>query len=175
MENKYYTPLLKEFTVDFEYEFLNSKDEWKKSNDFSNEYDYEDSPLYGLQKDINNNKIRVKYLDASDAESLGFKKSLKSQWAGWDDYYTENLNAGRDYYLYATLHFPRGVTDLTRIEDNLFEIILHRFYKSDEHGTTEIEDCIEQRQSEVVFKGIIKNKSKLKEILELVGIETKSI
>lgn len=167
MENKYYTPTIEEFHIGFEYEWLDEEGNWNKENTPTEiTPDGYDEQEYGL---------RVKYLNKEDIESLGFKKSLKSQWAGWDDYYTENLNAGRDYYLYATLHFPRGVTDLTRIEDNLFEIILHRFYKSDEHGTTEIEDCIEQRESEVVFKGIIKNKSKLKEILELVGIETKSI
>lgn len=42
-DNKYYTPTIEEFHVGFEYEIL-EKDKWVKINDFSNAYDYEDSP-----------------------------------------------------------------------------------------------------------------------------------
>jgi hypothetical protein len=74
-DNKYYVPEISEFHVGFEYEYLNAKDDWKTTNDFSNEYMYEDSPLYGVIKDLQQNKIRVKYLDKEDIESLGFKMS----------------------------------------------------------------------------------------------------
>ncbi len=71
MEKTYYIPKIQEFHVDFRYEVLKN-DEWVNINDFSNAYEYEDSSLYGVMKDLEANKIRVKYLDREDIESLGF-------------------------------------------------------------------------------------------------------
>jgi hypothetical protein len=82
-DNKYYIPQIEEFHIGFEYErkYI-SFEEWKKE-------------IYLLHYDCNLNKlnvriidgeIRVKYLDQSDIESLGFIFSSKAV----DDWYTLN-------------------------------------------------------------------------------------
>lgn len=76
-ENKYYTPEIEEFYSGFEYEHLERNGTWKKVDEFSNEYDYEDNPHYEVIKDIEKNKIRVKYLDKEDIESLSWIKEEK--------------------------------------------------------------------------------------------------
>jgi hypothetical protein len=80
IENKYYIPTLEEFYSGFEYEHLEFDGNWKQINDFSNEYDYEDNPHYAVSKDISSYHIRVKYLDAKDIESLGFRKIIEDQY-----------------------------------------------------------------------------------------------
>lgn len=80
MENKYYTPNIKEFHIGFEFEmFIDNMNDWVngtispfsftcKNNLHQKENEF-DKILYYLRKD----KIRVKYLDKKDIESLGFK------------------------------------------------------------------------------------------------------
>ncbi len=86
MENKYYAPSIQEFHVGFEYEVCSNKDSsWIVVDDFSNAYDYEDSPLYGVIKDLENNRIRVKCLNREDIESLGW-------------FYKQTTDAGLDYF-----------------------------------------------------------------------------
>lgn len=77
MENKYYVPEISEFHVGFEYETrylaLNMKDwcfrpikgDWQELNMVYDDYEHE-------MEDFNK-LYRVKYLDASDIESLGWK------------------------------------------------------------------------------------------------------
>jgi hypothetical protein len=173
MEAKYYRPDITEFHIGFEYEIYNDDDNvWEKKvfpNDFICTGTDEEPDLVELFYS-NLKEARVKYLDRGDVESLGFTKSLKDQWVGWNDFYLDHSGAGRDYYLYTTFHFPRFVSNSNRVEDNLFKIILHRRYESDEDGTTVIEHQIKQGESEVVFKGTINNKSELKRLLKQIGI-----
>jgi hypothetical protein len=70
MDSKYYIPSIEEFRIGFEYEIL-VKDVWNpitftELNWFSNEVKLSHKYL------IENNRIRVKYLDQSDIESLGW-------------------------------------------------------------------------------------------------------
>ncbi|TXG79215.1 MAG: hypothetical protein E6R13_10255 [Spirochaetes bacterium] len=66
MTEKYYTPDITEFHVGFEYEEL-EQGEWRKTTS-------DGSDIYHIGKYyIKENKIRVKYLDQSDIESLGWK------------------------------------------------------------------------------------------------------
>ena len=112
MENKYYIPHIDEFTSDFHYEYFNEK-VWIKSSNFTNDWDYEDNPHYAIMKGIDNGIIRVKYLDASGIEELGFKKIIKDQYYydGWinpitllidDDMFVQIINKcnGTEYYLF---------------------------------------------------------------------------
>jgi hypothetical protein len=80
MENKYYTPTIEEFHVGFEYEdgSLYGKNEWTKLI-VSTQHSLEETE-YILQT----NRIRVKYLDSSDIESLGFTQ------IGYDSYEKSN-------------------------------------------------------------------------------------
>jgi len=174
MENKYYTPTIEEFYVGFEcqtyyqtYDALFGLPDRYQWGNFRIRHAHQ---IQNIPSFIENKKCRVKYLDKDDVESLGFEKSLKNQWVGWDDFWLNHTEPGRDYYLYTTLHFPKAVKDLNRIEDNLFKIILHRHYKSDEDGTTNIEYQLEQKESQIVFEGSFKNKSELKKIMKQIGI-----
>jgi hypothetical protein len=86
MENNlYYIPTIEEFHVGFEYE-IKIKDTWKLMNtsvsSFSAISDY-DGTSY-LEEDLINNDIRVKYLDQSDIESLGWKLSNQYDGAWWE-------------------------------------------------------------------------------------------
>ncbi len=78
MNSKYYTPTIDEFHVEFEYErnigSSTEHEKWKKIDDFSNAYEYEDDPLYGVIKDLRCENIRVKYLDKEDIKTCGFFK-----------------------------------------------------------------------------------------------------
>lgn len=73
MENKYYTPSVKDFYIGFEYEYKDGE-KWIKSNDLSNDFLYEDNPLYGVQKLCESNDVRVKWLDKEDILDCGFRK-----------------------------------------------------------------------------------------------------
>lgn len=86
MENKFYTPKINEFFIGFEYESKeNFQDGTVKSQEqfdtarwikeiFSNgDSPYVNRALSGKNADNNRCGIRVKYLDSSDIESLGFR------------------------------------------------------------------------------------------------------
>ena len=63
MENRYYTPALEEFHIGFEYEQKIGEDNWEYRK-IKDRYDLFDACM---------NIARVKYLDQSDIESLGFE------------------------------------------------------------------------------------------------------
>lgn len=81
MENKYYTPNISEFYVGFEYEWKSDSTQTPWTKSIMTE---ENGPI----KDMDAQRIndyRVKYLDKSDIESLGFK-------------YIHTINAGESIY-----------------------------------------------------------------------------
>lgn len=141
----YYTPEISEFHVDFEYEknvsSLKEHEKWEKINDFSNAYEYEDDPLYGVIKDLEHENIRVKHLDQEDIESRGFTfyhKNDKSYWGGiCFTYITDNDNG--NLFLY---HIPNKNKIVIRQE-------------------------LEQGENQL-FEGTIKNINELKIILKAI-------
>jgi hypothetical protein len=72
MENKYYTPKLGEFFQGFEYQVLRNNNWEKEDLLYSNKYIKVHGFSY-LDSLIQSNKVRVKYLDREDIESLGWK------------------------------------------------------------------------------------------------------
>lgn len=93
MENKYYTPELNEFFQGFEYEVL-IKENWEKQDLlYSNKYIKVHGFSY-LDSLIQNARVRVKYLDKEDIESLGWKLN--------NNYYCLNNSNGLSYYLWIT-------------------------------------------------------------------------
>ena len=74
MENKYYTPNISEFFVGFEYE-QKLFHIWQIKSQVS-----KSTKLQIMEKAINDNLIRVKYLDEEDIESLGFKHLSEEQY-----------------------------------------------------------------------------------------------
>lgn len=78
MENKYYTPKLGEFFQGFEYQVLRNNNWEKEDLLYSNKYIKVHGFSY-LDSLIQGNKVRVKYLDSEDIESLGFKEEFKNE------------------------------------------------------------------------------------------------
>jgi len=67
-KNKYYTPKIEEFHIGFEYEFKHKSGEWETML-INNLTDLDDT----LDWDFPEGKVRVKYLDKEDIESLGWE------------------------------------------------------------------------------------------------------
>lgn len=93
-ENKYYTPEVFEFHVNFEYQEKQQDGTWK---DVKFPYD----PGLSLD-DIYGGGIRVKHLDREDIESLGFEFDK-----GSDYYWTRFFNGE---YLLCTENEGKGIT-----------------------------------------------------------------
>lgn len=78
--NKYYTPDIEEFHVGFEYEKFEKTlvydNQWRfKLNKYKFNTKHVTNTFfnYNFVEDLKEDKIRVKYLDQEDIESLGFK------------------------------------------------------------------------------------------------------
>ncbi len=69
-DNKYYTPEVQELGVGFEFEEKNEDGDWIKET-----YPFGD-PWFSVDE-IYNGRIRVKYLDREDIESLGWEPGWK--------------------------------------------------------------------------------------------------
>lgn len=141
--NKHYIPEISEFYVGFECEVIDLKGvsdnpyyDWEyriitdidlSHNTFLEDYD----GFYSLPEALEEEKIRVKYLDQSDIKSLGFVKG--SVW------YTHEI----------------GVRLAISKSDEM-HIKIEKLY-TDSHWN-------------LVFDGIIKNRSELKKVLKMIGI-----
>ena len=82
-EEKYYVPSIKEFHVGFEYEYFHPTQEWIKH--ITTLYDLTNFNVaipkefkIGIKMLLDNNFIRVKYLDKEGIESLGWKYNMPS-------------------------------------------------------------------------------------------------
>lgn len=156
-EKKYYTPTIEEFHVGFEYEyksedgkystFANSKGEWIKKT-FENEAEYgmeELTEFQSIESALQNEykrygDVRVKYLDKEDIEALGWEKQLDRVNIQPPIFYWKKI--GSSWYR-LTIHSPEEFS------------IWHT------ENTSHL-SCI--------FQGTIKNKSRLKLVMEMVGI-----
>jgi len=86
MENKYYTPTIEEFRVGFEYEqvSINPQEDITVSDEIKYEQCTFPDPFVGYNLNrLVLNMCRVKYLDSSDIESLGFTLTYKDNRLEW--------------------------------------------------------------------------------------------
>ena len=67
-ENKYYTPSIEEFHIGFDYQYYVATTSLWHDQSIVFIEDFEE-----IEEDLSYNKIRVKYLDQSDLEEIGFK------------------------------------------------------------------------------------------------------
>lgn len=158
MENKYYTPEIEEFHIGFEYEIYSDKiatypinGSYEQTNFHRHKYDTKDIRLSQLGTRIFEKKVRVKYLDKEDIESLGFDKLSK------DKYFLEYgiLIPGADYYWHPYGNWKYRITTPDKDFPNSF-IIEGR--NPSNAGTFR------------KFVGTIKNKSELKKLMKQLGI-----
>ena len=145
MENKYYTPSIEEFFVGFECEWQSKirRESWNKQIcdvDLINiAYDsFEHSDI----EEPFNEQFRVKYLDSSDIEELGFKLAFSD--IGIECWKLGNFELRTDVDLGAYID-----------SGNLYSIFYNPYGK----------------QYNCVFSGIIKNKSELKKVLNMLNIK----
>jgi hypothetical protein len=139
-KEKYYTPDISEFHVGFEFEIKNREDVWTKVS----------YPFLGHSaKDLfeNSKIIRVKHLDRSDIESLGWEydygvESSKG-FTGWDKFRLER---------YEIMLYHNNIVQIRSGVPKKGEITLPEY------------------NGHSIFQGTIKNKSELKRILKQLGI-----
>lgn len=165
MENKYYTPSIEEFRVGFECEMNTTPMNWIHTRITLNHFKH-------IDKWLKDKAVRVRFLDKEDLESLGFEQTVKNQWVGWNDYVSNYVNPNYGYYLYVTLHFPRSYVTSDRLEHNLFKIIAHRYFcNEDIENLTNVDEKIKEDESRVLYEGLIKNLSELKQALTMIGVD----
>lgn len=149
--NKYYTPNIEEFYVGFEYERKHIVEqtnstvvEWRKQEiSRASEISIVDMTL-GTPK-MDGSQIRVKYLDDSDIEELGFKYKAKTI-----DLWFEK----EGIYLREDGHHLTNIKLQYGLHDNKLKITF----------------CYVSGEEQIHFEGKIKNKSELVKLLKMLEI-----
>lgn len=145
--NKYYTPDIEEFCVGFECEILTSYD-WIKGT-FPSVLFQDTLTGFEAQKDLfkatKNASIKVKYLDGSDIEELGFKYKAKTI-----DLWFEK----EGIYLREDGHHLNNIKLQYGLHDNKLKITF----------------CYVSGEEQIHFEGKIKNKSELVKLLKMLEI-----
>ena len=149
--DKYYTPEIEEFHIGFEYEYEDinesgSTTSWYKTVIKENECYIIDQHLK-YSDDLN---LRVKYLDKEDIESLGFISSNVIDVLKEEDEFIKGFEKNT-YILYIQ-------------EDKKLVIYNQKEYDISNKITGNWTE-------EILFKGLIKNKSELIKLLKQLGIE----
>ena len=147
-KEKYYTPSIEEFFVGFEFEFRSSFED--SINSSWNKLIYSAFPVempevfyYGLAT-LDKNQFRVKYLDASDIEELGF---------------TVIKTKGNAFEAIKKFNFT--------YEDCTTEGEYNIIVGGDKYCIIKLKDIGET----ILFRGEIKNKNVLKQVLKMLDIK----
>lgn len=142
--DKYYTPELEEFYYGFKYYYR----EYEKSKYVDCIFgDINDTDLNDIIEEINDGKVKVKYLDKEDIESLGFnitKDNEEIELSLESKKYIGGPSAGDDYKIVILYGLDNKEMWIYKQCNNGYEYDL--------------------------FKGLIKNKSELKKLLKQLGI-----
>jgi len=150
MKDKYYTPSIEEFHVGFEFEFekhFHTKEgqqsEWEPM--------VFRTSFVGLER-ISLERLRVKCLDREDIESLGFKLTGGKLIEGKRDIYELPYKNGRE----------DGIDILT---------LIHPAGRENWCLIVEGSSINPVRDHHTRFAGSIRNKSELKKVLKMIGVE----
>ena len=160
--DEYYTPDISEFHVGFEFE-----EEFKIYPSKLRVYSSEEKKLFPLEwvklkldtshsisritNKLKLQKVRVKYLDTDDIKELG-----------WDVYQFNDRDfsarlVGKKYHVDMYYHYPDHTTQIVYY----WPKEVREGYKIDPYNLY---------NSEYLFSGVVKNKSELKRILEMIKI-----
>ena len=164
LENsKYYIPEISEFHVGFECELKNSSHpvnfEWEKFkiigvDDGEISGRLMDWSFYNSKNAISDESIRVKYLDQSDIESLGWVIR---------DFHADGspmLMGGTEIYFYKENKHDREIEFRFSIKGNYSILIF-----------TNKENWIDYEKYSTLFQGTIKNKSELIKLMQQLNIK----
>jgi hypothetical protein len=153
--SKYYTPKIEEFHVGFEYEckcIIQEKETWYKEKvNKSDNSTYID--IDSIENWCNAGDVRVKYLDIEDIESIGWTYEYVCK----DD---------EDCTLVEGFRLKLNDTDEYILYKDCNKYIL---YYSHVYNT-----FTGNSEYDILFKGIVKNKSELKKIMDMCGIDRKN-
>lgn len=148
--DKYYTPKIEEFYVGFEFDYFDEDDKDWTSISIKNQTDLCNWTGMIIDK-------RVKYLDEQDIEIL--------DWENLNTKGTPTLKKVKGLQKLEDGDWCESVLILRlRYFDNIPYITIFEF---DEHNPNE-KEIKESVFREPIFRGKIKNKSKLKEILKMI-------
>lgn len=154
-ENKYYTPKLEEFHVGFEYEFNHPDfdENWIKYHTPQFNHELEDFCLSKTWRE----SFRVKYLDREDIESLGWVK--RDEPYAPSSTYLPKTSILESYYKNKTELYIAKHSDFYPPKHlMIYQLSALRGYGDEEYRS--------------VFKGIVKNKSELKKLMEMLQINS---
>lgn len=165
MNNIYYTPIIEEFHVGFEYErnephriyyLNNSPIEYKWVN---HKWDEKQTRIGGLKCEINDKNIRVKYLDKEDIESLGWIKGYQSD---PDNGETKEHSCNHFEYILKDIDVNNGLSN-RNVDFKLNFINVEHSLKIKFYDRNHFDwfPC---------YEGMIKNKSELKKLMKQLGI-----
>ena len=150
-DKKYYTPEISEFHVGFEYEYKSLQDdEWKKGICETGTESREDFTFRDTEKHLD--RRRVKHLDRSDIESLGWEYNHKM---------------AREEHNYEPIDCWEISIDTTENKEKYYTLFIYKEKLYVEHH--EYQNSV-GRTEEGLFKGTIKNKSELKTLLKWLKI-----
>jgi hypothetical protein len=138
-EDKYYTPTFEDFIPNLEYEYFDGR-EWVKKVYDNLEHRAKDTMKLHYELKLNKDRFRIKYLDQSDIESLGynhFKHNPKGVFSAVD--YYKGYSAGLTHY-----HNTNTVIVYEQLQGNM--------------------------EGDTWFRGKIKNKTELKRLLKQLGL-----
>lgn len=151
-ENKYYTPKIEEFHVGFEFQNyvpdMGSFDEGYVSREFSLDYSVFIKNVYELNR--HNGCFRVKFLDKEDIEGEGWGNCQAPTIILHEGNITEydSIWTFDKYTLHAWMNSPDAPTRFIRISVK-----------------------ISKKSQIIIFNGVIKNKSELKKIMEMLQVK----
>jgi len=133
---KYYTPAIEEFHVGFECQVV-QEGQWITVMPF------ESGTLAYVERSLNEDSCRVKYLDRDDIESFGFEfQELK-----WNK-----------------------VSEERTFKSAKYTILFFGFYTTTVNTHLKGRLTIYSEQEDILFDGRVKNKSELKRILTQTGV-----
>lgn len=129
MENKYYTPSIDEFHVDFEFEFNGVDCNWNQTGFDKHKILPTKDDYFGLftlgwvekiyykPDDPLENWIRVKYLDKEDIEELGFMQEGQCSFKNKDNWYIEWMDGDTlDIYCVSDCRFKGTIRNKSELK-----------------------------------------------------------
>ena len=148
--DKYYTPTIEEFHIGFEFEEEFNNPNWNKMvRPPKDNYEWvklkldTSHSISRITSKLKQEKVRVKYLDIEDIESLGWKLS-----------HEQNSQNPKGFYF--TYVFRKSGMYLDFYPNRKDKITVHN------GGHYEDYNCL--------FTGQVKNKSELKKLLKMIGV-----
>lgn len=123
-DSKYYTPSIEEFHIGFIYEWNNNNEDgvWRSSvADLESCYHC----VEDIQQNLDYNKYRIKFLDASGIESIGLKQTTKNVFANNEielQMFDNNIIEITRYYPHSEHLFLGTIKNISELKEELIRL-----------------------------------------------------